>query len=194
MTYNSGQPALIAQRIGAGVLYLWNLSIEPGINTFHKSGGFVALIHRLTELATRVRAMNYKPASHGHDFQPLHHPPAPHGSALRAVGPDPDATVMSLAYLDMGLPAVSVSAGTPGFYNVLQGDTRLGTVAMNVDPRESYLTRFDASSFEITHAQDTDTIHKDVSKTNVNTVPLWPWVIGVAALLLMIESILSLRT
>ncbi|GAB4185787.1 MAG: hypothetical protein Kow00105_00210 [Phycisphaeraceae bacterium] len=194
LIYNNGQPALLAQGIGAGTLYLWNLDIDPNTSNFPKSGGFVALVNRLVELATDTHALKNLATSFDQVLHHLYCPPDQHGPALHVLGPDPEARITSLRHHDKLPPTVSISADSPGFYNVLQGTKKLGIVANNTDPRDSDLHRIDTSLFRQLQKHNTPIVEKEtVGSDTADGTHLWLWMVVMAILLMMIEAVLSLR-
>lgn len=194
LIYNNGQPALLAQGIGAGTLYLWNLDIDPNTSNFPKSGGFVALVNRLVELATDTHGLKSLATSFDHAFQHLYFPPDRHGPALQVLGPDPEARIMSQRHDDKLPPAVSISADMPGFYDVVQGAKKLGVVANNTDPRESDLHRIETSLFRQIPEHNTHFVENKSVTSDTDSIHLWLWMVIMAILLMMIEAMLSLRT
>lgn len=199
LRFSDGTPALAWRPVGAGRLVVANFSPGPACSDLGKHGCFVALMQSMAE-----------------DFQPAHGLPV---SAIAGAA----ATFASFTRLDPSGPPPTVrrpdgrpeadvqfraeGAGTtivlnrprlPGFFEAAQGDAPLGTLAVNVDPRESDLRRLDADALrQALHARATTTAVVDANAEapvlDLHGMPLWGWMLAAALTALAIEMALLAR-
>jgi hypothetical protein len=143
--YSDGTPALVWRDLGAGRLTIANLGVAAHHSDLGKHGLFVALMQGLIDAMqnTHNPAINNTvgQAVSLTSAQPINR----QGPTPRVYHPDgrtPVDTTLALGDHTSGI--IIGSPDTPGFYTAQQGDTVLGTAAVNLDPRESDLSRITA--------------------------------------------------
>ncbi len=195
LAYADGSPALVSQSVGDGTLILANFSAASEHSDLGRQGLFVALMQGLAETVGQSNT----PATQNTVGQAAHwvsHTPATLIAAPPKVhqpdGRTPaDATISSD---NMTTHIVIHDPRQPGFYTAQQGDTVLGTTAVNLDPRESDLRRITAD--ELIAALQPQT--PGTQTQNANTAPgldprgrdLWGWLLVAAMVFMGIEMAL----
>jgi len=187
MRYTEGTPALARYRCGGGTLVLWNLAVRPDAGNWSGRMEFLPLLGELllTERA-RERAALLPDA-----FRPGE------SLALRLERPTltEDLTLMRgaapLAPLSRraagaGSEFVSPPAPETGLYTWRLGDETVGYSVVNLPPEESDLRCLSAPAIARSgwSALDGGRRVRDLR----DGVPLWPWLLGLAALFGLMET------
>ncbi|MBS3735382.1 MAG: BatA domain-containing protein [Phycisphaerae bacterium] len=152
LRYTDGTPALSCRHVGAGRLVLCNFSPSLRCSSLGKYGGFVAMMHALTDyLRPDESFAEFPPAGEAlvvpiddSDERRDAGAGAPSSDDLTVVGPD-GRPCEHARLSGRVVECVRVArAGLPGFYEVRRGEHLIARAGVNVSPVESDLRRLDA--------------------------------------------------
>lgn len=148
--YWDGVPALVWRGVGAGRLVLANMSPEATHSDLGKHGVFVSLMQGLVEDLQGSQAP--KPGNVVGEVTRFTTDALIERDGAGLVVVHPDGETLVEAAFSIGEYGVSVgihAPDAPGFYTVMQGDTALAVIAVNIDPRESDLRRVSADEIRL---------------------------------------------
>ncbi len=195
LSYADGTPALVWREVGAGKLAIANFSADQSHSDLGKHGLFVALMQGLAdELQTAHQPSDSNLVGRAANLM-TSVPIDRRGPAPLVYQPDGRTPVE--ATLDLGdhnSRMVLSEPSKPGFYTAQQGDTILGTVAINIDPRESDLRSMNADV--LTSALKANAGDAAVEASSVtpgltyHAKGLWGWLLVFACVLLGSEMFL----
>jgi len=189
-SYDDGAPALLEARRGAGRVVLYTSSVDRTWTDWPIRTSFLPAIQRLTGWIAGV--LDEKGLEQALVGQPkaLEPPQGTSAASLKVVGPaGPDEKAMKPAVEADGRPAVRGLA-LPGTYAVSAGGTALPelTFAVNVDARESDLTRLDEKELKAYFGEHTKTQKGGGKDEAPPPFPLWSALLALAAGLLVMEG------
>ncbi|MEZ6193116.1 MAG: BatA domain-containing protein [Phycisphaerales bacterium] len=195
LSYSDGTPALVSRSVGNGTLILANFSAASNHSDLGKQGLFVALMQGLAESMGRTDT----PATPNTVGQAVHWvsnvPTTTDVQPPKVYMPDGRTPADATVSLDNSVASIVIHAPTlPGFYTAQQGETVLGTAAVNTDPRESDLRRVTAD--ELIAALQPRTPGPPTQNTNAGQAlnlrgrDLWGWLLFAAMVFLGIEMAL----
>ncbi|MEX2213135.1 MAG: VWA domain-containing protein [Phycisphaeraceae bacterium] len=193
LTFEGGSPALWATWLGAGRVAVFAADIAPASSDLVKGSQFAPLLHQLV-----------------HHLSPG--PPAPPaarpGEVVRVAVPEgvdtstviaraPDGRLLSITWETAGAQrfALLPAAKEPGIYSLIRPtsggfDSFTGGAAISINPDESDLrTTRDATSAAAVSAASVAAAPAAAS-LRAHTTELWPYFLGLAAALLLFESII----
>lgn len=195
LSYTDGTPALVWREVGAGKLTIANFSAAQNHSDLGKHGLFVALMQGLAdELQTSHQPSDSNLVGRVVNLM-TSVPIDRQGPAPLVYQPDGRTPVDATLDLgDRGSRMVLSDPGEPGFYTAWQGDTILGTVAINIDPRESDLRSINADVLTSALKANTGDAAVEVSGVTLGLTyhakGLWGWLLMFACVLLGSEMFL----
>ncbi len=181
--YDDGVPAL-ARLHPSSALYLWNLPVADGRSTWIQQGAFVPLFGELLASSRRA-AIPYS-------FFP--------GSSLSYESPSPiaekDLKLLTPSHAEWpqhmssrvtGVAAVSDPVEQPGIYTWQVNGQTVANTPVNFPPIESDLRPLAADAL---HADASTVVHSGrEAKRLRDGIKLWPFLLGLAALALTLETL-----
>ena len=187
LRFEDGSPALAIRDAGAGRIVLANFSPAPDASDLAKHASFVVLMHSLVERLQSIAANT----ADGIVASPLSftaHVPASHdGPPVTVYAPNGSVALGAAESPVAGGLRISITHPTsPGFYTARQGDLVLGSAAVNFDPRESDLRRFDRTTAD-------NKGHIDMGNRTLleaTDTPLWAWCLAAAMVAMAVELLL----
>ncbi len=194
LRYQDDTPALLSRNSGAGRIMIANFSPDAKQSDLGKHSLFVALMQCTADYLQNTNARPIE--NHVGRSATLSTDVPIDRSASAPTAYLPDGRTPTDASLVLGEPTSDIiitSPDSPGFYTARQGDTLLGTVAVNIDPREGDLQLINAD--EIT-AVLTDRVAQVSTTAQASQAQadehkgLWGWPLLVACVLLAAEMFL----
>ena len=172
-----GTPLVTARSQGAGRIVLFHVTADPRWSSLPLSGSFVEMLAALVDSAQAVGPIEAEAAAGAPDARFGNAATLPWAPVNvldgygRLTAPAADATLIA------DIEAIAPSAETPpGYYE------RAGTLrALNAVDADTRLTPLDAAALGWTGAVRTLTPRQ--------AAPLWPWALGLAALLAILDGI-----
>ena len=141
LSFSDGTPALASRALGGGQFVLANFSPAVGSSDLGKYGAFVALVQILAkELG---QPANQRSATFVGQTYRFAKPFAVElgASSLEVLGPDGKLAAIVADQEETTTMLQIQRAESPGFYRVRANGDQLGAAGMNIDPRESDLSR-----------------------------------------------------
>ncbi len=193
--YADGTPALVSREVGAGRLMIANFSAAAHHSDLGKHGLFVALMQGLADELLRKHQSSTDNLVGRAASITTSVPIDRRGLTLHVYPPDGRTPIDATLALNDHTSAIIISEpNEPGFYTAQQGDTLLGTVAINIDPRESILQRINADALITalqTNGIEADFVAPDVASPLMHHArDLWGWLLIFACVFLGFEMFL----
>ncbi len=200
LAFSDGTPALTWRAIGAGRLVMANFSPDLSHSDLGKQGWFVALMQGLVEDLQPVRSPHVAAVVGQSVMLTVTTLIDPAGPPPIVTGPEGEPVAETSFTIDENRSTITIHHPTqPGFYTAAQGETFLGTSAINIDPRESDLSRLPKEFLQqalIAPGDETQAHPHAESETGLtpDTSPngraLWGWLLATALLAMGIELVL----
>ncbi len=192
LKYDDGTPALVYRNLGAGRLAIANFSADPSQSDLGRHGLFVALMQGLADDLQPRTAVDQENLADRALTITTRIPIDREGPTPTVLKPDGRTRVeAALSIGDQATTFTIQRADAPGFYTAMQGDTLLGTAAVNLDAKESDLRWLNAdhiaAAFEGDGRGNTSPISHDAGAVATLEIDLWGWVILLACVMLGTE-------
>lgn len=194
LQFADDSPALILCEVGAGKLMIANFSAAEQHSDLGKHGLFVALMQGLAEsLQDTHRSNTDNPVGRAASFTTAV-PINPQGHAPRVYRPDGRTSIDATLALGDQNPGIIINdPSESGFYTAQQGDTVLGTIAVNTDPRESDLRQLNVDKLIYTlqaHNATEAMVSDSALPLTHHEKNLWGWFLLTAFICLGFEMFL----
>ena len=204
----AGTPLLHEVRAGSGALLVLAVPPDPAWSDLSQRGLFVPLVLRA---ASTLAAGSDAAANEGlsaRDGGTIRVTGADAGGALRLVPIGADSSAAAITPAQRSVPGAVVldvdpASVPPGVYRVMQGPRELRKVAVNGDARESDPTALSpaeaAAALEETTGRPVRVLDGDAALAALSGrapdrgVPLWTWLLGLALVCLVAETLLTTR-
>jgi hypothetical protein len=194
--YEDGNIALAESSVGTGNILVANFSVDRGASDLSRSTTFVPLLHE-TIASVRPRGGAGRTFEVGGPCSTTVSAPQK-GASFRFESPDEKEIDASLAQSGEEVGVMIGDTAAPGFYRIYEGADRIGSIAVNVDSRESNLERL-----SLEQVQDLSRISrnrfyasqgKDVAALRRlrEGAPLWHYLLLAAVAALAMEQMLAL--
>lgn len=191
-SYDDGAPALLEARRGSGRVILYTSSVDRTWTDWPIRTSFLPAMQRMTGwIAGVLDEKGLEQALVGQTKR-LETAQGVSASSLKVTGPaGPDEKPVKVIVEADGAPAAT-GLVRPGTYAVASGGTALPelTFAVNVDPRESDLTRLDEKELKAYFGEHTRTQKGGGKDEAPPPFPLWSILLAAAAALLVTEGVL----
>jgi len=196
LRFADGTPAMAERSVAGGRFVATAFGVGSDDGALSKHGAFVALVQHLTQaLRPRLLATDDLTVGQGVAFTPPQ-APDPAGGPIVVVGPDRRPIADARVALEGQRAIITIDQITEaGFYAALQAERPLGQFAVNVDARESDLSRM-----QQTHIADAllaagySTTTHDAADSDpalrTRGTPLWGWMLVIAMGVLAVELLL----
>lgn len=189
--YEDGVPAIARRIRGRGALILWNAPVLPRDTDWGDSPLFLPFLAEVM-LKSRQEGVGDRPLEPGRDCPSWVLPDTLDAADVVLTGPDGEELMCRESRLSSGKRVLSsAAAALPGTY-VWSGRHAAGmplhTQIVNFPPEESHLKTLSAADLPAAMAAAVSA-GKLVEVTG--NIPLWPWLLGAALLLLALELWLS---
>ena len=197
--YGDGNLAMGKASIGAGLLLLCNFSAGRDASDIAQTPAFVPLVHELVKSArpregAAARALVGFPASGSVPLDGT-------GAGLLILAPSGKTVSATTDRHGASLAVILSSVQENGFYRINDGSRHLGSIPVNVDPRESDLLPLTETQMRELSASPDRKIATAAAQSVravgalLEGVPIWPYLLLAALALLGVEqaALLALR-
>lgn len=193
LTFRDGSPFVVAGDLGAGRVYLSAVPLDPEWSELTRSGEiFVPMLYRMALAGRSSRPSSYVIGGQQTASYPL--PQAVGEAALRLVGETAEFVPAQRRIGDEVVLSFSDAPREAGFYRLVDDqDSTVAHLAFNYDRRESPQEFYSADDVERAGATALVGSRPGVVTAAVTAAvegaPYWPWLIGLALLALVAESL-----
>ncbi len=194
LTYRDGTPFVVAQRLGAGYVYLAAAPLNPQYNDLVRNGEiFVPMLYRMALSGASAMPLAYTIGRS--EVASFTLPEEASEEALRLVGKTGEIIPEQRRLGRRILLSFGEAPRESGFYKLrMSGDTTLAHLAFNYDRQESPQEFLSASVLAESGLQVYDGnvggSLEAALQSNALGTQWWPWLVGLALLALLLESLI----
>jgi hypothetical protein len=192
LSFENGDAALVAKRVGNGRVLLFTSSLDPEWNNFPRQVTYLPLLHE--SMRYLAGSQDQKTVYRVGEFVPLSIAP---GGAARVTSPQGEETLLRSTPAG---PAFYRATDQPGFYETRSGNW-LSSFAVNVSAQESDLTAIalDDIRDRVAHseAQQVTSHAEQISPLRIQlekSQQSWWWILLLVLVLGLFETFLANRT